>query len=117
MLARIERVLEDDRLVEIEVDREDVVSMADTMCILLLPMLRKFKQHNRGYPYNGEDENDPDGEEGEAKWNAVLDEIIWAMEVTAKGEHYDWFGDRLHLHTRRQNAFELFGKNFTNLWI
>ena len=50
MLALIERVLEDDRLVEIEVDREDVVSMADTMCILLLPMLLNLKQHNRGYP-------------------------------------------------------------------
>jgi hypothetical protein len=118
MIALIERVLEDDRFVEIEVDRNDVVSMDTTMSILLLPMMRKFKENNMGYPYNGEDENDPDGEEGEAKWNAVLDEIIWAMEVTAKGAHYDWFGeDRLSLHTRRQNAFEMFGKNFTKLWI
>jgi hypothetical protein len=113
MLALIERVLEDDRLVEIEVDRTDVVSMDTTMSILLLPMMRKFKQHNQGYPATG-NTDDPDGE---AKWNAVLDEIIWAMEVTTKGEHYDWGIDQMPLHTRRQNAFELFGKNFTKLWI
>jgi hypothetical protein len=117
MIALIENVLEDNRQVEIEVDRNDVISMDCTMSILLLPMMRKFKENNMGYPYNGEDENDPDGEEGEAKWLATIDEIIWAMEVTASGEHYDWNTDKIHLHKRRQAAFELFGKNFGNFWI
>ena len=117
MLALIENVLEDNRQVEIEVDRNDVISMDCTMSILLLPMMRKFKENMMGYPYNGDSEDDPDGEEGEAKWQATIDEIIWAMEVTAKGEHYDWFGEQIHLHHRRQAAFELFGKNFGNFWI
>jgi hypothetical protein len=117
MIALIENVLEDNRQVEIEVDRNDVIAMDCTMSILLLPMMRKFKENNMGYPYNGEDENDPDGEEGEAKWLATIDEIIWAMEVTANGEHYNWFGEQIHLHHRRQAAFELFGKNFGNFWI
>ena len=113
MLALIENVLEDNRQVEIEVHRNDVISMDCTMSILLLPMMRKFKENMVGCPYGyGEDALD-----GEAKWLATVDEIIWAMEVTANGEHYDWFGEQIHLHKRRQAAFELFGKNFGNFWI
>jgi len=113
MLALIDNVLEDNRQVEIEVHRNDVISMDCTMSILLLPMLRKFKENMVGCPYGyGEDALD-----GEAKWLATVDEIIWAMEVTANGEHYDWNTDKIHLHKRRQAAFELFGKNFGNFWI
>ena len=115
MKALIENVLEDNRQVEIEVHRNDVISMDCTMSILLLPMMRKFKENMMGYPYNSEE--DPDSSDGEAKWLATIDEIIWAMEATANGEHYDWFGEQIHLHHRRQAAFELFGKNFGNFWI
>jgi len=118
MIALIENVLEDNPQVEIEVDRNDVISMDCTMSILLLPMMRKFKENMMGYPYNGNGEEDPDSSDGEAKWLATIDEIIWAMEVTANGENYDWFGEqKIHLHHRRQAAFELFGKNFGNFWI
>ena len=112
MIALIENVLEDNRRVEVEVERNDVISMDCTMSILLLPMIRKFKENMMGYPVNNED-----CDEGEARWAATIDEIIWAMEVTAKGEHFEWFGEKIDLHRRRQAAFELFGKHFGDFWI
>ena len=117
MKALIENVLEDNRQVQIEVERNDVISMDCTMSILLLPMMRKFRENARGFPINGKEDADMDVDEGMAKWYATIDEIIWALEVTASAEHYDWFGDKMHLHTRRAEAFKSFGENFTNFWV
>ena len=118
MIALIENVLEDNRKVHIEVERNDVISMDCTMSILLLPMMRKFRENAMGFPVINPDHvlaNADD--EGMAKWYATIDEIIWAMEVTASGECFDWFEDKMHLHTRRQEAFKSFGENFCNFWI
>ena len=121
MKALIQNVLEDNRQVHIEVERNDVISMDCTMSILLLPMMRKFKEQEANALHqrrinpahvlaNADDE-------GMAKWYATIDEIIWAMEVTASGECFDWFEDKMHLHTRREKAFKSFGENFCNFWI
>ena len=118
MIALIENVLEENRQVQIEVERNDVISMDCTMSILLLPMMRKFRENTMGFPVNAAYVlANVDDDEGMAKWYATIDEIIWAMEVTASGECFDWFEDKMHLHTRRQEAFKSFGENFTNFWI
>lgn len=109
MIALIE-----DGKAEVQVDRLDVMSMDATMSMLLLPLMQTFRKYNQGFPVALGAADDPDGE---AKWYAVLDEIIWAMDVTAKGTHYDWGLSDMALHERRQAAFESFGKNFTNLWV
>jgi len=109
MIALIE-----DGKAEVQVDRLDVMSMDATMSMLLLPLMQTFRKYNQGFPAAPNAADDPDGE---AKWYAVLDEIIWAMDVTAKGTHYDWRLSDRALHERRQAAFESFGKHFTSLWI
>ena len=119
MIALIENVLEENRQVQIEVERNDVISMDCTMSILLLPMMRKFKENAVGFPVINPAHvlANVDDDEEMAKWYATIDEIIWAMEVTASGECFDWFDDKIHLHTRREKAFKSFGENFTNSWI
>ena len=108
--------LDDAPQVDIEVERADVVNMDVTMSILLLPLLRKFKQNMIGYPYEHTDGVADDAAEM-TKWEATIDEIIWAMESVSKDEHFEFFGDKAHLNDRLQSAFELFGKNFCNFSI
>ena len=80
----------------VKIDRWDTWSMDHTLSYIILPMLKQLKATKHGYPIV--DENDgpdelrcseqPFEEEGfythdanaEARWDWVLDEIIWAFE-------------------------------------
>lgn len=85
------------RKVKIHIDYYDIWSADHTLAMIIAPTLRKLKEHQHGYPHV-ENEDVPeelrfslsdkekyvhDGtvdDKHEARWNYVLDEMIWAFE-------------------------------------
>ena len=133
------------RKISIRIDNYDVWSMDHTLSLIILPMLKKLKALKAGVPGDFIDypkSQDAGTEalrkateeavrEGEKKWHACLDEMIWAMSDIAsdyKGEN-EFFKfspdgsqdkiDREGLKKYRERlgaGTALFGKYFMTLW-
>ena len=138
------------------VDPWDTWSMDHTLADIILPMLRQLNETKHGAP-NVDDLDVPkdlrrpptESESGEmdefwfARWNWILDEMIWAFEqkVTddAEGQFFDhsecgdetlpWNKDGQYVskikydreghaawQARKDNGFRLFGKYYEALW-
>jgi len=79
------------RTLKVKIDSYDVWSMDSTLAIIILPMLRNFKATTLGYKFLAPDEvDDPQfaALSEEARWNWVVDEMIWAF--TQIQPDYDW---------------------------
>ena len=90
------------RKVKIRIDNYDTWSMDSTLAMIILPMLMNLRVTKRGYPaeFCHEYETYPteaqmsfdvegfeiDEDAGAAKWDEVLDEMIWAFEQV----NVDW---------------------------
>ena len=89
-----------ERKVQIRIDDHDVWSMDTTLAMIILPMLRRLKQQKQGIPWvDPEDVPEelratPEEQEAlnkdgtldknfEARWNYVLDSMIWSFECVA----------------------------------
>jgi hypothetical protein len=73
-----------------------------TLAHIILPMLVQLKATNHGYPANLT----------EAKWNDIMDKMIYAFEhKVLDGEMIDT-GDQ----KKRKEGLRLFGKYFQHLW-
>ncbi len=118
------------RAVKVEIEPHDTWNMDETLAHIIHPMLIQLKETKHGAPIV--DEGDvPLGmgmseeakakfsETGEtdgqfhARWDWVLDEMIWAFEQkiidldeTVEDEYY----------SRMSNGFRLFGKYYEALW-
>ena len=142
------------RQVYVRIDNYDVWNMDNTLALIALPMLKKLKACKHGAPKVDdfdcpqhlwstnakprENEWDLD-EHWFARWDYVLDEIIWAFEQevdeNSSDQFYDHTGvdDRADLNTqiqqikcdhdglnhyehRKQMGFKLFGKYYQALW-
>jgi hypothetical protein len=84
------------RKIKVQVDYYDIWSADHTLGIIIAPVLKKLKEHQHGYPHvDNEDvpeelrfemtQEQKDNWDGsvdskhEARWNYVLDEMIWAF--------------------------------------
>lgn len=146
------------RNIQINIEPFDVWSMDHTLAMIILPMLKMLKEKKQGAPFV-DDEDVPENlrsiaaspKENEwdtddlffARWDWVLDEMIWAFEQTLdeevhqkfshgtfdlsvsdegileSGPNHTWIFDdaayKVHMD-RMKNGFILFGKYYQNLW-
>lgn len=143
------------RMIYVKIDHYDTWSMDATLALIIAPMLKQLKETKHGCA-RVDDEDVPDAlkstaaplvknvwdidDNWEARWNYVLDEMIFAFEqhdarIDTERQFYDHSAvdDKASLneqikqikfdrtgfeawHARKQNGFRLFGKYFTDLW-
>lgn len=147
------------RSIKVRIDKYDTWSMDSTLAYIILPMLKQLKETKHGAP-NVDDKDVPKelrsssapktknewitDDNRDARWDWVLDEMIWAFSQTNKdweNEYYKELGEHhfedtennmselvwdkkpvidnsgLKNHQKRINrGFELFGKYYCNLW-
>ena len=138
-----------DRKEKIRIDRYDTWSMDSTLSLIILPMLKQLRDSKHGAPYVEPDdvpkdlipkEQDKYGTDDThfARWDWVLDEMIWAFEQKTRDNwesdyygpyidsedgkpfsgHFEWKDDKgREAHQKRMSkGFELFGKYYEGLW-
>ena len=94
-----------DRKVKIRVDNHDLWCCSETLAHIILPMLKRFKEHKHSFPaalgmvggeswdpqqcfdFYSEETEKLSSEMGEKRWDAILDKMIFAFESIAVG---DW---------------------------
>lgn len=81
-----------DRKIDIRIDDYDTWSMDHTLALIVLPMLKRLKDHKKSSPVVDDEDlpermrySDPKGEYGvdnwhHYKWEWILNEMIWAFE-------------------------------------
>jgi hypothetical protein len=135
-----------------EMSNQATWSMDHTLAFIVVPMLKQLKDTKHGAPFvDDEDvpehlrstsappkENEWDTDEHHfARWDWVLDEMLWAFEMLTKDDwesdyygdwikdgpgplsgHFDWTDDegRKKANARIDNGLRLFGKYFRCLW-
>jgi hypothetical protein len=124
------------RLESIEIHKYDSWNAFETIAKVAYPILVQLKATKQGYALAsaedapGIDLKPSEVESGysEARWDYVLDEIIWTMKELAENEpsapSYDTMKSDLSnwqfvykaYNARIQKGCELFGKYFRNLW-
>jgi hypothetical protein len=135
--------------VSIRIDRWDTYDMDQTLAMLIVPMLKQLKESKQGAP-NTDSADVPkrlratkrlthDGLDKHhfARWDWILDEMIWTFEAILEGDHQffdhsavddsadlmervkqvkmDRRGLRKH-EERIQNGLRLFGRYYLSLW-
>jgi hypothetical protein len=121
----------------VHIDYWDTWNMDATLASIILPMLKQLKETKQGFPFvNNEDvpeslrsEFDPEnmfeapGEPFEeiwiARWDYVLDEMIWSFQFEADGKNllFDVSDEEYVKYSKKlANGFRLFGKYYQNLW-
>ena len=137
----------------VKIDRYDTWSMDYTLSKIVLPMLKQLKETKHGSPntddedvpehlrsINSKKESEYDTDENHfARWDWILDEMIWAFEQNVDHNSEDQFFDHsavdekagiseqiskikidrvgLDAHTERKaNGYRLFGKYYQGLW-
>lgn len=125
----------------VHIDYWDTWNMDATLASIILPMLKQLKETKQGFPFiNNEDvpeslrsEFDPEnmfeapGEPFEepfeeiwiARWDYVLDEMIWSFQFEADGKNllFDVSDEEYVEYSKKlANGFRLFGKYYQNLW-
>lgn len=98
------------RKVKVHIDYYDIWSADHTLAMIIAPTLKKLKQHQHGYPHVDNEDvpeelrmTDKDREKlehdgsvdskHEARWNYILDEMIWAFE-----QHADPYDNDAQFH-------------------
>ena len=124
------------RAMKVEIEPHDTWNMDQTLAHIIHPMLIQLKETKHGAPMV--DEGDvPLGmgmsEEAKAKyeelgevddkffarWDWVLDEMIWAFEekiLSFNAAPCEATAEREEYYSRRSNGFRLFGKYYEALW-
>ena len=81
-----------DRKIDVRIDDYDTWSMDHTLALIVLPMLKRLKDHKKSSPVVDDEDlpecmrySDPKGEYGvdnwhHYKWEWILNEMIWAFE-------------------------------------
>ena len=98
------------RKIKVQVDYYDIWSADHTLAMIIHPTLVKLKEHQHGYPHvdnddvpeelrfemTEEEKQNWDGsvdDKHEARWNYILDEMIWAFE-----QHADPYDNDAQFH-------------------
>jgi|TARA_B110000881_G_scaffold140392_1_gene123778 hypothetical protein len=88
--------------IKVKIDKWDTWSMDHSLAHIILPMLKQLKETNYGYP----------ADLTEAKWNDIMDKMIYAFEHKVRDGDMVDTGDQ----KKMQEGFRLFGKYYQNLW-
>lgn len=147
-----------DRKVNVQIDDFDTWNVDSTLALIIVPLLKKFKDVKPGAPFVGNDDvpvelhgnmDDPYNADTDphwfARWNYVLDEMIFAFEsyqtdwedqfwspIEAENSYNEetlpdnltpvTFNKKLDIDAYKQyqaritNGFRLFGKYYGSLW-
>jgi hypothetical protein len=146
--------LKGERKIDVRIDGSDVWSMDETLAYIIHPMLLKLKEHKHGSPFIDNEDvpeeyrvddtrnnhradsdwTEADDEKFHARWEWVLDEMIWAFgqkcidwedqffteipnETNPKRTKFKMDKEGLEKHhARMRNGFRLFGKYYEALW-
>ena len=153
-LSRVRRILNPE-IRWVKIDRYDTWSMDSTLAHIIHPMLVQLKATKHGAPHTDDDdvpeelrstsaeprENEWDIDSHHfARWDWILDEIIWAFAQQLQDDDESEFFDHSNSHelggdfnqrlanikvdhagltahqARKANGFRLFGKYYQNLW-
>jgi hypothetical protein len=135
------------RKVYVRIDRYDTWNMDHTLAMIIHPMLKQIRETKHGSPYVDEEdvpeelrlgekyknifdhsysseyteeEKELADEKFHARWQYMLDEMIWAFEQIANEEDgpspIDSKEEYIEFHNRIANGTLLFGKYYRNLW-
>jgi hypothetical protein len=120
---------EQERQLEITVDGYDTWSLDHTLCLILVPALKRFKEKLHGGPLIANEDVPPqlhrpgdaiDWETDEfwfERWDWVLGEMLFAFEYGLVEDDYKLPDDeRIANETRANEGRRLFAKYFHNLW-
>ena len=123
------------RKIQVRIDKYDTWSMDVTLSYIIIPMLKQLKEtkhsaadvDDKDVPKKlrstsspkkkkNEIDSDPAGliEQNDnwfARWDWVLDEMIWAFSLNLEEDSWPEKHDK-----RMLNGFRLFGKYYQNLW-
>lgn len=83
------------RRIKVEYDTYDTWGLDHTLALIIAPGLVQLKNTNHGYGMV-DDEDAPAGLSDEARWNFIMDEMIWAFQEIAgnlEGEDQFYSGD------------------------
>ena len=125
-----------ERIHKVKIDFWDTWNMDCTLSELIEPMLIQLKEQKQGYPSEmfqliGVPEGvweytDEQHELASAKWNELLDAMIWSFHEMNDGDYTsrlvekygesEWLNHIKEHEARMQEGFELFGKWFRSLW-
>lgn len=132
------------RKVQVKIHNYDTWSVDHTLALIILPLIKKLKEHHHGSPYV-DDEDVPEelkstsappltqeqkdcGESDDnfhKRWDWVLDEMIWTFGELADEDgdlkYYmdDYEHDEEYIQAwreRKKNGLKLFGKYYEALW-
>lgn len=77
------------RHLKIKIDYMDTISASDTMGMIILPMLKAYREHNTGAPQIDHMDAPKELSDDFAKWDWVLNEMIFAFDHIS-GENMYW---------------------------
>ena len=120
------------RAFNIHIDDFDAWSLDNTLSHIIHPALIRLKEIKHGYPELWEDgmcyheyytrqlhfdfiDEDVESKYLWQKWQDILDDMIYAMEIIATEKIYDIDLDTYD-NERVDRGLELFGKHFCSLW-
>jgi hypothetical protein len=84
---------------------EDIWGLVDTIAKFILPRLKAFRNHSKGYPHKAK---------GLQQWDKILDEMIFAFEHYA---NFDIEPRNRKDSIRIDRGLYLFYEYFEDLWI
>lgn len=110
---------------KIKIEPHDTWSLDHTLSLIILPALQQLKATTHGSPIV-ENEDVPENlrkpadmdefdldDHWHARWNYVLDEMIWAFKKIKKT---NWSFHSQREEERIANGLRLFGKYYRGLW-
>ena len=117
---------------KIHIDDWDMWNVDYTLACVIHPVLEKYRENMHGYPELWEDgmcyheyytrqlhfdfiDEDVESKYLWQKWQDILDDMIYAMEIIATEKIYDIDLDTYD-NERVDRGLELFGKHFCSLW-
>lgn len=121
-----------ERKVDVRIDSYDTWEAFETLSLIILPLLKKFKEENNGTPIT-DDDDVPESLKSNlvqtesnyeidvnyhARWEWILDEMIFAFESIVDNSWEDQFYKEGYeeYDNRIKNGLILFGKYFRALW-
>jgi len=125
--------MDKERKIDVKIDNFDVWNLDSTLAYVILPALKVLRDQKHGSPFVEDIDcpnikNDADDTKSiEARWNYVLDQIIWSFEQVnsdweeqyfeKKDGKYSFDREGMKLHEEKMNkGFQLFGKYYSALW-
>lgn len=116
----------------VDIDDHDIWNLDYTLACIIHPALVRLKESQHGYPELWEDgmcyheyytrqlhfdfiDEDVESKYLWQKWQDILDDMIYAMEIIATEKIYDIDLDTYD-NERVDRGLELFGKHFCSLW-